>query len=109
MKPGKFAFRIARAGLVEQNPQTEDALFRSCLDCNTDRCRRPLQKKLQKHVDNRNDVLNGLGCPLQWDIQDFMPNLDDNVVNLSVLAGLCTTVVSLFRLARIVGSRACNN
>lgn len=37
-------------------------------------------------------------------VQDLMPNLDDNTVNLSVLAGLCTTFVSLFRLAICLGS-----
>lgn len=33
-----------------------------------------------------------------------MPNLDDNAVNLSVLAGLCTTFVSLFGSAGYFGS-----
>lgn len=34
---------------------------------------------------------DNLSCPSQ----DLMPNLEDNVVNLSVLAGLCTECVSL--------------
>lgn len=36
--------------------------------------------------------------------QDLRPNLDDNAVNLSALAGLCTTFVSLFGSAKCSSS-----